>query len=234
MTEPVDLKEIQEKLAEGLKPSGWYPLLRGFLCSSDFEKILNSLHDKRAEGKRFTPPLKQVFRAFETCPLDELKVVVIGQDPYPFKDVADGISFSCGNTGRPQASLRHIFKALDETVYKDQKVEHNPDLTRWANQGVLMLNKALTTEIDKIGVHMDIWRDFIFYVVDMLNLSRTGLVFLLMGKMAWELEDVIGESHKVIKVKHPASASYSGGTWDCQDCFNEVNRLLTTDKKIIW
>jgi uracil DNA glycosylase len=80
MTETINLEEIKLKLIEKLQPSGWATKLRGFIQSSDFEKILNELYKQRSEGKRFTPPLKYVFRAFEECPVDKLRVVMIGQD----------------------------------------------------------------------------------------------------------------------------------------------------------
>ena len=80
MTEQINLEDIKLKLIEKLKPSGWADKLRGFVQSSDFNKILEVLYKLREDGKRFTPPLKQVFRAFEECPLKNLKVVMMGQD----------------------------------------------------------------------------------------------------------------------------------------------------------
>ena len=115
MTQTVDLAEIKCKLIEKLTPSGWSVKLRSFINSSDFDKILDSLLQERDAGKRFTPPLKQVFRAFEECPVDKLRVVMIGQDPYPHFGVADGLAFSCSNTGKPQPSLKNIFEAIDTT-----------------------------------------------------------------------------------------------------------------------
>ena len=106
MTEQINLEEIKLKLIERLQPSGWATRLRGFLQSSDFDKILETLYKMREDGKRFTPPLKYVFRAFEECPVDKLKVIMIGQDPYPQLNVADGLAFSCSLTQKPQPSLK--------------------------------------------------------------------------------------------------------------------------------
>lgn len=228
MIQTVDLVEIKRKLIEKIVPSGWANKLKGFVQSSDMDKILETLYALREDDKRFTPPLKQVFRAFEECPLDNLKVVIIGQDPYPHFGVADGLAFSCGNTQKAQPSLKNIFEALDITIYKDRDKapDHDPDLTRWANQGVLLLNKALTCQIDKVGSHYPIWQDFLMYVIDMLSLTNSGLIFILLGKEAHELESVIGPAHHVLKASHPASAAYTKTTWDCKDVFNEANRLL--------
>jgi uracil-DNA glycosylase len=238
MTQTVDLAEIKCKLIEKLTPSGWARKLRGFIQSSDFDKILDSLLDQRDQGKRFTPPLKHVFRAFEQCPEKDLKIVIIGQDPYPHFGVADGIAFSCSLTGTPQPSLKNMFDAIEETVFQGYPSHQDPDLTRWANQGVLLLNTALTTQVDKVGTHYDIWKDFIMYVLDMLSLTNSGLIFMLLGAKAQELESVISQSHYVLKASHPASAAYTKTTWDCNDIFNKADEILEKNNgpqyKIQW
>lgn len=229
MIQTVDLDEIKEKLIDKLKASGWAAKLKGFVQSSDMDKILKTLYDTREAGKRFTPPLKQVFKAFEECPVSDLKVVIIGQDPYPQLGVADGMAFSCGNTQKPQPSLKHMFEALQSTVYipNGDIPETNPDLTRWANQGVLLLNRALTCEVDKIGSHYDIWHDFVMYTIDMLSLTNSGLIFILLGAKAQELESVIGPNHYILTASHPASAAYTKTVWDCNDVFNKTNEIIT-------
>ena len=239
MTEQINLEEVKLKLIERLQPSGWAHMLRGFVQSSDFDKILEVLYKLRENGKRFTPPLKQVFAAFEYCPINKLKVIMIGQDPYPHFGVADGIAFSCSNTMKPQPSLKNIFEAVNATVYKDYpQYDMDPNLKRWAEQGVLLLNSALTCEIDKVGSHYSIWKDFIAYTLDMLNFTDSGLIFVLMGKQAQELEPLIGPNHHIIKVSHPASAAYTKTTWDCGDMFNQINKIITgqngPEYKINW
>ena len=222
----VNLEEVKEKLIERLTPSGWATKLRGFIKGEDFTKTLQALLDERDAGKRFTPPLKQVFRAFEECPVNKLKVIIVGQDPYPYFGVADGLAFSCSNTGKVQPSLQQIFHAVEHTVYQEFPTYQDPNLTRWAKQGVLLLNSALTCQVDKIGSHYHIWKDFMAYVMDILNYTDTGMIFVLMGKQAQELEGFIGEHHYVIKTSHPASAAYKKETWDCNDMFNEINKII--------
>lgn len=222
----INLEEIKEKLIKKFEGTGWDIKLRSFIKSDDFSKIINNLYNQREEGKRFTPPLKYVFRAFEECSLDKLKVVIIGQDVYPHLGVADGIAFSCSLTGKAQPSLKNILKEVNKTVYNEENVSEDVDLKRWANQGVLMLNTALTCQIDKVGSHYDIWKDFVAYVIDMLNLTNSGIIFILFGAKAQELESLIGENHYVLKATHPASAVYTGGTWDCNDVFNKANAII--------
>ena len=240
MTDQINLEDVKSKLIEKLQSAGWGHILRAFIQSSDFDNILNKLYSLRQEGKRFTPPLKYVFNAFEQCPMNKLRVVLIGQDPYPYLNVADGMAFSCSLTGKPQPSLKFLQHAITQTVYdNDETKEHSPDLTRWAQQGVLLLNTALTCEVDKVGSHYSIWQDFISYLIDMLNFTDSGLVFILLGSKAQELESIIGPNHYILKASHPASAAHNGtNIWDCKDVFNEANRLIEktngSEFKIIW
>lgn len=240
MTEQINIEEIKQKLINKLEPSGWTTKLRGFIKSSDFDKIIQTLYDQRQQGKRFTPPLKTVFTAFEKCTVKDLRVVLIGQDPYPYINVADGMAFSCSNTGKAQTSLRFIFDAIDNTVHDGvHNIVHDPNLSRWAEQGVLLLNSALTCEIDKVGSHYGIWKDFISYLIDMLNFTDSGLIFILLGKQAQELESLIGPNHYILKASHPASAAHNGtNMWDCNDVFNETNRIIEksngSEFKINW
>ena len=226
MEQTINLVEIKEKLIEKLKPSGWANKLKGFIQSSDFDKILETLYNEREDGKRFTPPLKDVFRAFEQCPETDLKIVFIGQDPYPQLGVADGMAFSCGVTMKPQPSLRNMFEAIEETVYQGFPTYQDPNLTRWANQGVLLLNTALTCQVDKIGSHYSIWNEFVMYVFDMLNFTNSGLIFVLLGAKAQELESIIGPNHYILKASHPASAAYTKTTWDCKNIFLRANEII--------
>ena len=226
MEQTINLVEIKEKLIEKLKLSGWANKLKGFIQSSDFDKILQTLYNEREDGKRFTPPLKDVFRAFEQCPEKDLKIVFIGQDPYPQLGVADGMAFSCGVTMKPQPSLRNMFEAIEETVYQGFPTYQDPNLTRWANQGVLLLNTALTCQVDKIGSHYSIWNEFVMYVFDMLNFTNSGLIFVLLGAKAQELESIIGPNHYILKASHPASAAYTKTTWDCKNIFLRANEII--------
>lgn len=232
----VDLEEVRGKLYERLKESGWGDKLKTFFLSNDFKNILDTLLKERDEGKRFTPPLKQVFRAFECCPLKDLKVVMIGQDPYPQINVADGIAFSCSNTGKPEASLRYIFKALEESVYKDGYT-WDPNLERWSEQGILMLNTALTTSIGKVGTHYAIWNPFIIFLLDYLTIQQPGLIYVFLGKKAAELSDLIPDNNHKLFVSHPASAAYQDlEKWGHDDVFNKISDLVKKqfNETIIW
>jgi uracil-DNA glycosylase len=236
MKQNLDLEEIKQKMFEKLEPSGWGRIFKSFIFSSDFENILIQLAKHANDGNRFTPPLKQVFRAFEECPYDKLSVVMIGQDPYPQIGVADGIAFSCSNTDKLQPSLRFILDEVNKTVYNGNSQSTDVDLTRWSNQGILMLNTALTVEVGKIGSHYDIWKLFTAYLLDWLNNYNPGLIYVYMGKKAEEWSILTGENNHKIFVKHPASAAYSGSKWNSNDLFNKVSEFVKKSygKTITW
>jgi len=236
MKTETEINEIKQKMFAKLESSGWGRVFKSFIFSSEFTDILTKLYELSVTDKRFTPTLKQLFRSFEECPYDELKVVFIGQDPYPQLGVADGISFSCGNTNKVQPSLRYIFEEIERTVYQEFPSYQDPDLTRWSKQGILMLNTALTVEVGKIGSHYDIWKPFTAYLLDWLNNYNPGLIYVYMGKKAEEWSDLTNDNNYKFTVKHPASAAYNGSKWDSNDIFNKISKLVEENNgyKIIW
>lgn len=223
MTE-VDINMIRDSLNSNLKVTNWEKVLSPYINGLNFDYIVNSLADGVKKGRRFTPKFKDTFNAFIECPYNDLKVVIVGQDPYPQLGVADGIAFSCSNKGKAEKSLQYINKALG--------TDHT-DLKYWSNQGVLLINTALTVEINKIGSHYGLWKSFTEYLFDTLNRHNKNLIFVLMGKKAEEWAPLLSNM-KIYKVAHPASAAYKGGEWDCKDVFNKVNNeLIKQDKTCI-
>ena len=232
MSDKLDLEEIKEKVYAKLEPSGWARVLRGFIYSKEFETIILTLAKQSRDGKRFTPPMKNWFRAFEECPYSELKVVIIGQDPYPGIHQADGIAFSLSEAEQIQPSLQYMFDAINKTVYNGVNVSRDMDLKRWSNQGVLLLNSALTTTIGKIGQHYLIWRPFIAYLLDILSWNNPGLVYIYMGKKAEEWIECVNDNNYKFTVSHPASASYNNMTyWESKDVFVKTKDILKQNYK---
>lgn len=236
MNNKIDLEELKEKLLLKLEPSGWKPVLKSFIESSDFDNIIKQLVRLTKDGKRFTPTLKQLFRAFEECPYDKLKVIMVGQDPYPQLGVADGIAFSCSNTMELQPSLRYMLDEINRKVYNGHPGSLDVDLTRWANQGVLLLNTALTTTVGKVGQHYVIWKPFMAYIFDHLTWNNSGLVYVYMGKQAQEWADCVNDNNHKFYTTHPASAGYNNTSWDSKNVFNEINTILKKmyNEEITW
>lgn len=140
--------------------------------------------------------------------------------PYPQLGVADGIAFSCSNTGVLQPSLRYMFNEINKTIYGGTTLCTDVDLRRWSNQGVLMLNTSLTTQVEKIGQHYDIWKGFVSYLFDYLDHNKKDLVYLYMGKKAQEWADFVGDNNHKIFTSHPASAAYNKQKeWNSDNAF---------------
>jgi len=176
--------------------------------------------------------LRDIFNAFVNCPYNDLKVIILGQDPYPQLGVADGISFSCSYTKKEQPSLRYIFNYLEQS---NENYNRDPDLKRWSKQGVLMLNTAFTVEINKIGSHYDVWKPITKMILDIINNRKQSLAVALLGKKAEEWQLHLNKQ-QIYKTPHPASAAYKGGKWNAKDVFNEINAHLESNKhpKILW
>jgi uracil-DNA glycosylase len=237
MKQNLDIEEIKQKMFAKLQPSGWDKVLKSFIFSSDFDKIISQLAELAKDGRRFTPPLKSIFRAFEECPIDQLKVVIVGQDPYPQFGVADGISFSCSNTNELQPSLSYIFNEINRTCYNGQPVFTDVNLTRWSNQGILMLNTALTTTVGKSGQHYHIWKPFTAFLFDYLTWNQKGLVYVYLGKEARDWSDSVNDYNHKLFASHPASAAYlKSKSWDSQNVFNKTNEIVQKNYnvKLIW
>ena len=234
MPNKFNIDDYKQKIFTKLELSGWGRVLKPFIFSLEFEKILTDLYDLSSGGKRFTPILRDIFRAFEECPYSELKLVIVGQDPYPTLGVADGIAFSCSKSEKEQPSLRFIHDEIEKLYPEGYK--RPLDLTKWSRSGILLMNTALTTEVGKIGQHYDIWAPFIVYVFDYLKNFNPGLVYIYMGKKSQEWADVCGENCTKFMVSHPASAAYNGNKWDSKGVFGEARNTVYDlyGYKIIW
>ena len=154
------------------------------------------------------PQLKDIFKAFLLCPLRNLRVVIIGQDPYPQKGVATGLAFA-NSSDTPENSYSPSLEILRESVI-DYTIPHrtitfDPDLEKWEEQGVLLLNSALTCELEKVGSHTLLWRPFITSFLTNLSKCSTGIVYVLMGNQAQTLEPYINHQfNHVIRIRHPS------------------------------
>lgn len=173
---------------------------------SEIARIMGWL--KTVNPNLLCPSLSKVFKAFEICPYKECKVVMIFQDPYPQKGVATGIPVG-NNPDTPEEKLSPSLKVLRESVI-DFEIPHNiinfdNSLESWAKQGILMLNSALTCEMNRIGSHVNQWRPFISKLLSNLSYHNSGLVYVLFGRQAQTLKPYINEKYNdIIEIEHPA------------------------------
>lgn len=232
MEKEIDVSLVKVKLSECFLKHDW-KVLDTFIHSIEFQIVIEELIQEHNLGYKFTPRLIESFNGIVKCPSNDVKVLMIGQDPYPQLGVADGISFSCSKKMKEQPSLKHIFNEV-EKLYPNG-YDRNPNLERWSNQGVIMLNTALTCRVGKIGSHYGIWKNFIAFFLEYINRCHKDCITVLLGKKAEEWNQYL-HNHDVIRVTHPASAAYSGGKWNSNNLFGTINEKLTKLGKtpIVW
>ena len=212
----------------------WKPFLKSEFSKPYFQELSKFLHEEY-EKKTIFPPKAQVFRAFSTD-LNEVSVVILGQDPYHTPGVADGLAFSISakNNYMPP-SLINIYKEIDSDLGKHA----NPggSLLPWQKQGVLLLNNVLTVEAHKAGSHRGKgWEEFTEAVIKYLNLKRENLVFILWGRDARSKKKLIDASkHLILESAHPSPLSAYNGFFGSKP-FSKANTYLEEHgkKPISW
>ena len=202
--------------------------------ASEFEKpyfasLVRFLHEEKAAGKVIYPPGSLIFRAFELTPVDQVKVVILGQDPYHGPGQAMGLSFSVPDGVPAPPSLRNIFKEIEDDL--GIRMSGRPNLEKWARQGVLLLNAVLTVRAGEPTSHGAIgWQQFTDAVISYLSAHREGLVFLLWGRYAQEKSALIDTSkHFVLTAAHPSPLA-RGAFFGCRH-FSKTNDILFKEGK---
>ena len=207
--------------------------------SSEFEKeYFKTLRDfihSEYRNKTIYPPAKQIFNAFDSCPFESVKVVILGQDPYHEPSQAHGLSFSVLPPCPPPPSLVNIYKEIRSDV--GGLVSANGDLTAWSRQGVLLLNATLTVEAHKAGSHQNKgWETFTDSAIKALAENREHLVFMLWGSYAQRKGAFIDRSrHLVLQAPHPSPLSAYRGFFGCKH-FSSANAYLNSQglSPIVW
>jgi len=188
-------------------------------------------YTSESEIKTLYPPKEALFSAFELTPFNEVKVVIIGQDPYHQASQAHGLSFSVQKGNKIPPSLRNIFKELKSDINSPREFEYS-DLSSWAKQGVLLLNSSLSVEDSKPGSHSKWgWESFTDLIIRKLSEERNQLVFLLWGNHAKKKSVFIHPSrHLILHAAHPSPLSYFKGFEGCKH-FSKTNEYLVKEGK---
>ena len=203
----------------------WKNALAGEFGKPYFESLVRFLHKEKAEGQVIYPPGSQIFRAFDLTPLDKLKVVILGQDPYHGPGQAHGLSFSVPASVTAPPSLKNIFKEIESDL--GVKMSGYPDLEKWARQGVLLLNAVLTVRAGSPASHGQIgWEEFTDAVIKYISDNCEGIVFMLWGNFARSKSALIDHSrHHVLEAAHPSPLA-RGAFFGCRH-FSRANAFLS-------
>ncbi|MCI7363591.1 MAG: uracil-DNA glycosylase [Campylobacter lanienae] len=210
-----------------LDPS-WQELLKDELNSQNFANIIKFLNSQTAV---IYPPKDLIFNAFNLCKIENLKVIIVAQDPYHNPQEAMGLAFSVPQGVRIPPSLKNIFKELIDDINSDILVNRSSDLSDWARQGVLLLNSALTVEKNRPASHAKIgWQGFINGVIRIINLKFNHCVFMLWGNHAKALSPLIDpNSHLILQAAHPSPLAR--GAFFGSHHFSKCNEYLLAHSK---
>lgn len=185
--------------------------------------------------KTIFPPIDKIFNAFNFCSYNDLRVVIIGQDPYHGERQANGLCFSVYEDVKVPPSLVNIFKEIKEDLGKE--IPKHGNLERWAKQGILLINAVLTVEAHKAGSHRKIgWENFTDAVIKNISDNKENVVFLLWGNFAKEKKNLIDKNkHFILEAAHPSPLSAYNGFFGCKH-FSKTNKFLKSKglREIDW
>lgn len=207
----------------------WKAALRDEFDKPYFISLVQELHRQKKEGITIYPPGNCIFRAFDLCPLDKVKVVILGQDPYHGPGQAMGLSFSVPQGIPAPPSLKNIFKEIENDL--GIRMSGSTDLSPWADQGVLLLNAVLTVMAGAAASHSKLgWQQFTDAVISTISQKCTGVVFLLWGNYARSKAALIDSSrHYVLEAAHPSPLA-RGAFFGCRH-FSRTNEILVSEGK---
>lgn len=194
-----------------------------------FESLVHFLRKEKSEGRTVYPPGSQIFRAFDLTPLQDVKVVILGQDPYHGPGQAHGLSFSVPHGVAAPPSLKNIFKEIESDL--GVRMSGCPNLEKWAEQGVLLLNAVLTVRGGEAASHSKIgWEEFTDAVIRCISDRTDGVVFMLWGNFARSKRELIDASrHYVLEAAHPSPLA-RGAFFGCRH-FSKANEMLASQGK---
>ena len=208
--------------------NGWDKILKDEINKNYFKYIREFIKEERLL-KTIYPPKEDLFNAFKLTDFKDIKVVILGQDPYHGENEAMGLSFSVRKGVRTPPSLKNIFKELEDDL---GIIRTNTDLSDWAKQGVFLLNTSLTVEKDKANSHKDIgWSIFTDYVIKQINDKLDNVVFILWGNYARGKKNLVtNKSHLIIESSHPSPFSAYNGFFGSKP-FSKTNDFLKKHNK---
>lgn len=202
----------------------WDDVLASVWNSNGFHNFMNMVKEKYRENTCF-PEYNNIFNALKLTPYKDVKVVILGQDPYHGTGEAHGLSFSVQKGVKKPPSLKNIFKELKDDLGYDEPIDG--DLTSWAKQGVLLLNSVLTVEKDKAASHKDLgWNLLTDHIIKLLNQKQEPVVFILWGNFARNKKEFItNHKHLIIESPHPSPFSANSGFFGSKP-FSKTNNFL--------
>lgn len=230
---------VKKENFEPLMDIGWLEHLWPALSSSKMKSNYALIGNEKKKGYHIFPKYTDTFNAFKYTPWNKVRVVILGQDPYHTTGMAHGLAFSTQSDSTPP-SLRNILKEVEDDVYDGFNLQRSVtnDLTSWAEQGVLLLNTALTVKLGWPGSHLHHWEDFTAHTLKELSRWKSGVVYLLWGAKAQGFKKYINtKQNHVLETTHPSPFSAHKGFLGCKH-FSKTNEILRNmngkEEEIVW
>ena len=215
--------------------SSWEKQLKNVFEDLKFIKLTEFVR-KEYRTQKCYPAGKLIFEAFNRCPLDKVKVVILGQDPYHGENQAHGLAFSVEEGVKHPPSLINIFREIEDDI--SVPYPNNGNLNRWADQGVFLLNSTLSVRANQAGSHQNKgWEEFTDSIIKIISYQKNEIVFMLWGGYAKKKTILIDSSkHLILRSGHPSPLSANKGHWFGNKHFSQCNNYLTSKGKtpIIW
>tara|TARA_Y100000385_G_scaffold47939_1_gene44453 strand:- start:475 stop:1140 length:666 start_codon:yes stop_codon:yes gene_type:complete len=212
----------------------WISIFEKEFSKKYFQKINREVKNC-SSNDLLCPKKENIFKAFEKTNFKDLKIVILGQDPYHGKDQANGLAFAVNENHKTPPSLRNIFTEIKNDLNHHPQTKTN--LESWANQGVLLLNSSLTVRLATANSHSNLgWDLFTNYILEKISLLKNKVVFILWGNYAQKKEILIDfKKHLILKAPHPSPLSAYRGFFGCKH-FSKANEFLKSNhlKEIIW
>ncbi|MFA5459694.1 MAG: uracil-DNA glycosylase [Bacilli bacterium] len=202
----------------------WFTILKSEFNQPYFRELKQFIKEEY-RIKTIYPPYHKIFNALNNTPLDKVKVVILGQDPYHGEGEAHGLSFSVPEGIKQPPSLTNIFKELHNDL--NMPIPESGNLTKWAKEGVLLLNSILTVEANKPKSHSNKgWEQFTDKIIEIINKKTTPVIFVFWGKLAQnKKEKITNKKHYIIESAHPSPFSAYSGFFNSKP-FSKVNKIL--------
>jgi uracil-DNA glycosylase len=203
----------------------WAIFLKELLKSPYMEKLMNFLSVQYSFNEVYPSEKKLIFKTFKNCPLKDLRIIIVSDTPQFNSSIAGGPYADCFIDGYHNGSLRVIGECVQREF--GLNLEFDYSLEPWEKQGILLLNKTMTTKLDDAFAHTRPWNQFFEKTLEILVKERTGLIFLVWGNTVFKEKFVslIGDNHHIFSWEHPHEALYENRPWHCPN-FKQVNTLL--------
>lgn len=223
----MDFETVKQKFGTWAEP------FRNFIATAAFDQIYTFLRAASKRGKVICPDSSQTFRCFEQTPYDMLRAVLVFSAPYPQrlrdKKIADGIALSCSGTGRLTTGLEKFYRGLELELSGGLNLDmvDTPDLSYLCNQGILLYNTALTTELDKPGSHLDIWQPFTeYFFTEVINTYKKGVPIVFFGKQAASYSRLVYPFNHWVFETADLQALTAEEQWNPDGLFKNINEII--------